>query len=293
MSLNANAKASAKKQTIRVLDDPSTEARAWLTDVSRRAKLIGATHSMKMEWFPIDEVDIQEDDEAKDTQSSGNSSSSVHASSVEKPRLSRKQPAPPSTPSGKMGGGLKREKAESQRDINDGERTVQSAPSAQDMQMMEMLRAMQKMQAQIATIQNDQTDSNVQSSADVRPRLDGLREEWVVNQMIAEAVANHKVWCHPVTRKRESDAQADARMILNEMIVTSLRKFPIFYKGVVDGDNWRIIKNVLMYGAPNSYAMILELKDKLTVHRKTKEVSYPKHEETLRDMFGQLSNLKV
>ena len=168
MSLNANAKASAKKQTIRVLDDPSTEARTWLADVSRRAKLIGATHSMKMEWLPIDEIDIQEDNEANRTQSSGRSQSSVAGTDAGKPQLAGKQQATASTPRGKKVDVLKRERPESQEDTDEEEKEAQSSPSLQDVQMMEMLRAMQMMQAQIATIQNDQTDSNVQSIADVR-----------------------------------------------------------------------------------------------------------------------------
>ena len=98
MSLNANAKASAQKLSIRVLDDPKSESRTWLNDVSRKAKLIGAIHSVKMEWYPIDEVDTTLDDDAIVTQSSdyGQSGVGVGAAPLAQP-MSKQRPSP-STP---------------------------------------------------------------------------------------------------------------------------------------------------------------------------------------------------
>ena len=59
-TLNANAKASVNKQRIRVLENPTTDQRAWINDVVRKAKLIGAAHSIKVKWLPRDEVDLSD-----------------------------------------------------------------------------------------------------------------------------------------------------------------------------------------------------------------------------------------
>ena len=70
-TLNANAKASASKQRIRVLENPTTDQRAWLNDVARKAKLVGATHSIKIKWIPLDEVDLICDQDSADAADGG------------------------------------------------------------------------------------------------------------------------------------------------------------------------------------------------------------------------------
>ena len=59
-TLNANAKASVNKQRIRVLENPTTDQRAWINDVARKAKLVGTAHSIKVKWLPRDEVDLSD-----------------------------------------------------------------------------------------------------------------------------------------------------------------------------------------------------------------------------------------
>ena len=135
--------------------------------------------------------------------------------------------------------------------------------STQMVQMTEKQKCMEKDMLGASKFSNDTTDA-----------LDGIREDWVVEEIINEALEKQKVWVHPNTGKRESSVQAEARMIFNEMLIVSLRKFPGFYSDVVEGDNYQIIRNVIGQGSANSRAMVLQLKGELSNLKKTKAMRF-------------------
>ena len=56
--LNAQAKASAKRQHIVKLDDPRTQNRAWLKDVVKKARLIGAEQTVTNDWVARDQINL-------------------------------------------------------------------------------------------------------------------------------------------------------------------------------------------------------------------------------------------
>ena len=66
-SINAQAKASAKKQWILKLDDPK-QARSWLKHVVRVSKIINATASLQKDWEAHDQIILtqSESDNASD-----------------------------------------------------------------------------------------------------------------------------------------------------------------------------------------------------------------------------------
>ena len=100
-----------------------------------------------------------------------------------------------------------------------------------------------------------------------------------------------RVWVSPITGQREDDVQAQARMILNEMMKLSLKHYPSYYEQEVDGDNYCIVRNVLKKGTSNSMEMVHELRAKLESWKKTKDMPYPKYEKELRETFSQLEML--
>ena len=57
----------------------------------------------------------------------------------------------------------------------------------------------------------------------------------------------------------ETPSQREIRVILYDMIVTSLQHFKSMYSGELVGDNYAIVRNVVKYGAPNSMWMKIDL----------------------------------
>jgi len=53
----------------------------------------------------------------------------------------------------------------------------------------------------------------------------GVREAWVADAIVHDALARVKQWKHPVTGQMESTVEYQQRMILNEAIKTSLKNF--------------------------------------------------------------------
>ena len=117
----------------------------------------------------------------------------------------------------------------------------------------------------------------------------GTREKWVAEAIILDAANRVKQWKHPVTHVKETPAEYRRRMILNAAIKESLKKYPEFYKNELEGDNYTIVRNVIMFGEPSSKAMKVHLSSKLEQLVKTKEATYQEYEAELRELWDELA----
>ena len=106
-----------------------------------------------------------------------------------------------------------------------------------------------------------------------------------------DAAERVKQWKHPITHEPETAIQYRKRMILNTAIKDSLKKYPEFYKSELEGDNYIIVRNVLMFGEPSSKFMKVTLNKKLEAHVKTKAKTYQEYESELREMWDELACL--
>ena len=76
-SLNSQAKASAKRQSILELVDPSKQSRMWLKDVMRKARLLDASHSVRSHWTARNFVEVFDDGDNASVSSSTSQASSM------------------------------------------------------------------------------------------------------------------------------------------------------------------------------------------------------------------------
>ena len=117
----------------------------------------------------------------------------------------------------------------------------------------------------------------------------GTREKWVAEAIIRDAAERVKQWKHPTTHKQESATEYRRRMILNAAIKESLRKYPEFYKNELEGDNYTIVRNVIMFGEPSSKAMKVTLSRRLEHLVKSKDKTYQEYESKLRELWDELA----
>jgi hypothetical protein len=119
--------------------------------------------------------------------------------------------------------------------------------------------------------------------------LYGLREECLIEDLINMEFSKQKVYLHPVSNREETPVEREQRMILYDMIVTSLVHFKIMYSAEAVGDNYSILRNVMRYGAPNSMRMKIDLTRRLGNYSKKEEQGYQEYELGLRDLIDQLA----
>ena len=117
----------------------------------------------------------------------------------------------------------------------------------------------------------------------------GTREAWVAEAMILDAANRVKMWKHPITGALEDSAKYRRRMIINVAIKESLKKYPEFYYNELEGDNYTIVRNVIMFGEPSSKFMKVTLDKKLTSLVKTSDKTYQEYESELREIWDELA----
>ena len=95
----------------------------------------------------------------------------------------------------------------------------------------------------------------------------GTREAWVAEAMILDAANRVKKWKHPLTGTVEGPVQYRKRMIINVAIKESLKMYPEFYSNELEGDNYTIVRNVVMFGEPSSKFMKVTLLPRRMAYR--------------------------
>ena len=118
--------------------------------------------------------------------------------------------------------------------------------------------------------------------------LYGLREECLIEDLINMEFNKQKIYLHPISHREETPVEREQRMILYDMIVTSLVHFKIMYSAEAVGDNYVILRNVMRYGAPNFMRMRIDLTTRLGNYSKKEEQGYQEYELGLRDLIDQL-----
>ena len=118
--------------------------------------------------------------------------------------------------------------------------------------------------------------------------LYGLRENNLVENLINTECAKHKMWIHPVSGREETQTEREVRMILYDMMVTSLQNFKSMYSGEHVGDNYAVLRNVMTYGAPSSMRMRIDLTKKLGNYSKQTHQGYQDFELGLQHLSNDL-----
>lgn len=85
--------------------------------------------------------------------------------------------------------------------------------------------------------------------------------------------------------------EREIRMILYNMIITSLQNFKSMYTGELVGDNYAIVRNVMKFGAPNSMKMKIDLTKRLGNYSKKPEQGYQEYELGLRNLVDELATV--
>jgi hypothetical protein len=120
-----------------------------------------------------------------------------------------------------------------------------------------------------------------------------LRENNLVENLINTECARHKIWTHPVSGREETQEEREVRMILYDIIVTSLQNFKSMYSGEHVGDNYAVVRNVMTYGAPSSMRMLIDLTKKLGNYNKQTNQGYQDYELGLQLLSNDLCTLGV
>ena len=125
-----------------------------------------------------------------------------------------------------------------------------------------------------------------------RQGLYGLREEGIIESLIDAEFGRHKIYLHPFSNREETPTEREQRMILYDMITTSLVHFKIMFSGEAIGDTYAIMRNVMRYGAPNATKMKIDLTRMLGNYVKRPEQGYQEYELGLRDLISKLAAVK-
>ena len=112
-----------------------------------------------------------------------------------------------------------------------------------------------------------------------------------MENLISAEFSKQKTYLHPVSHREETPVEREQRMILYDMIVTSLVHFKTF-SGEAIGENYAIIRNVMRYGAPNSMKMKIDLTRRLGNYVKKPKQGYQEYERDLRDLVDQLAAVR-
>ena len=289
-SLNSQAKASAKRQSILKLVDPSKQSRMWLKDVMRKARLLDATHSVRSHWTARNFVEVFDDSDRASVSSSPSQASSLvneFMDSMKETKSSIKleldtkatQATPghaPDVTKVKLEPVLNEQKEQSEqrtdpldfqssefRTPGEGRATarreqggsesvdteipnVPMTPTERVMMMMAEKLTHLSQQFEDLKTEKDKVNNLTSKRKDEHAGAHGLREDWLIDNIIEEAASNQKVWVNSKTGKTETNVENQKRMILNDLIIPSLSMYPIFYDNVIDGDNYQILRNVLV-----------------------------------------------
>ena len=313
-TLTTNARASGKKQVLQVIKDLDHDRQTWMGDLVIKSMLLGNHDTVRVQWIPVDEetrlkiIGTNEnpplDGVSTSTSSRGRSDEDAKTSSDRQAR----------TDLGTIADGQETEMTPDPQDqevtVKDSSQTVRATPrrlpyppvkteseKGLDDEMSELQRLriqLERMEirSRLAVLeQNAKVSATAaQTPTDKHHRgLFGLREEDVVENLINAAYGKQKTWLHPVSGREETSSEREIRMILYDMIVTSLVNFKSMHTGELVGDNYAIVRNVMKYGAPNSMRMKIDLTKRLGNYAKRSDQGYQEFELGLRNLVDELS----
>ena len=315
-NLTTNAKASGRKLTLLIIKDLEKDREPWMADVVRKSELLGQHDTINMKWIPQNQdyqVKITGVVSAKSQPDPSIGSASSDTSTAGDVGVD-------STTSTAGGGKVKREKRDhtttgvgtrsvlfpqtpGTADLSDSEEEVGNIEIKQkedldNHELTELLKRMEIMH-RIKEIEHAQhlRDAELASVRRVVAKepadrahtgLYGLRENNLVENMIKAECAKHKVWTHPVSGREETAGEREVRMMLYDMIVTSLQNFKAMYSGEHVGDNYAVLRNVMTFGAPSSKRMKIDLTKKLGNYHKQNSQGYQEYELGLQHLSNDL-----
>ena len=177
----------------------------------------------------------------------------------------------------------------------EGEKAVEAG--ATEVQLLRIQLERMELQSRLKDLElaqilraNQQNAATAQTFPDKHHRgLYGLRETDVVENLIQAEFDKQKTWVHPVSSREETPSEREIRMILYDMIVTSLQNFQSMFTGELVGDNYAIVRNVMKYGAPNSMRMKIDLTKRLGNYAKRTDQGYQDYELGLRKLVDELT----
>ena len=289
-NLSSNAKASGKKLVLKIIKQLDIDRSAWLSDVVLKSSLLGTHDTVRTQWSPKNYdhdvkylgstvgLTIKSKKSAEDikvstaSEKQTDASQPVEAVKVEKHPLAT--PAKEKGSSSSQGGGDKEK--EQQEEIKLLREYVARLETEKS------LKLKQELAAKVAATSADATDKQHQG-------LFGLREDQVVEDIINAEYGKQKIWTHPISGMEETPSQREMRMIMYDMIVTSLQHFKSMYTGELVGDNFSIVRNVVKYGAPNSMRMKIDLTKKLGNYEKKHDQGYQDYALGLRVLIDELA----
>ena len=318
-NLTTNAKASGRKLTLLIIKDLERDRELWMADVVRKSELLGQHDTINTKWIPQNQdyqVKITGVVSVKSQPDPSTGSASFDTSTAGDVGVD-------STTSTAGGGKVKREKRDHTTtgvgprttlyaitpgkpvvktdlvDMEEDEDTeVEVKKDLNNHELAELLKRMEIMH-RIKEIEHAQhlRDAELASVRRVVAKepadrahtgLYGLRENNLVENMIKAECAKHKVWTHPVSGREETAGEREVRMMLYDMIVTSLQNFKAMYSGEHVGDNYAVLRNVMTFGAPSSKRMKIDLTKKLGNYHKQNNQGYQEYELGLQHLSNDL-----
>ena len=282
MSLSEDVRTASIKCKIKMLQDPVKEGKAWLREVMTQASIFQAKDTIITRWIAIESIDL--------TASERILSETAHKSTVPARGLGiLPQVKIEAIEEEHEEGEKKGATTPDQKGKNKSVRTPRPPDaSAKDLEFQELkdqIKSLKEMLLQQRLPDGFVTATRKEQITGTR----GTREAWVAEAMILDAANRVKRWKHPETGLAETASQYRRRMIINVAIKESLKRYPEFYKNELEGDNYTIVRNVIMFGEPSSKFMKVTLDQKLSKLVKTKEKTYQEYEGELREIWDELA----
>ena len=314
--LTTNAKASGRKLTLTVIKNLDKERKTWMVEVIRKSGLLGQHDTIRVKWLPQNQdyqvaitgmahpakaqLTLKQEDASSSSSLAGDgmptdTSMAGDSVDVKMEKQEKKVHTKGSTQylltPGKAVVKTDHVVMEEGEEAEGDEEDQETAILAERLQRMEILNRMRELEH--AQLLRDVELENarrgvVVTSGRVHTGLYGLREDSLVENLINTECDKHKVWTHPVSGREETPAEREVRMMLYDMIVTSLQNFMSMYSGEHVGDNYAILRNVMSYGAPSSMRMRIDLTMKLGNYHKKTHQGYQDFELGLQHLSNDL-----
>ena len=259
-----------------ILNDPVGGLRMWVRAVIAQANIFGVKDTIDIEWEAVDMIDVEDD-------SSGQLPSKGRAPTAVKAELEEISISQDPISELKSRSGVKLEEIGEERE----ESPPHSSPADEVNPELKELKIQMEELKQMMIGMSSGFLTNIRKKEIAGTR--GAREDWYTEAILKQEGEYIKWWRHPTTRKLESKSQYQARMILNSAIKKSLSKYPSFYVNELEGNNYKIVRNVIGFGQPSSGFVKNKTYKKLALHTKTKGMSYCEYERKLREYFQQMA----
>ena len=313
MSLSEDVRPGAVKCKIMMLTDPIVQGKAWMREVMTQASIFGAENTITLQWVAVEVADISESNE-EDWFSAGGQKNS-HEQDIAKsmipatglgilPPVKIEEIEEQGQDDGALSGRTP-QKTKAQQSGRIRPSPPSSASTERDEQGMRLRRQtrdpieskneIEDLRKQLdelkaVMLQQRLPDGYITSTRkEVIAGTRGTREAWVAEALIQAAANRVRKWKHPITGKLETPAEYRRRMIVNTAIKESLKKYQEFYRNELEGDNYTIVRNVILFGEPSSKYMKITLEQKLAKHVKTREQTYQEYESKLREYWDELA----